>query len=125
MRILILTTFPIDKPKHGGQLRVRNLFEKYRSLGYEVLCVGVLGHSSYPLADNFIPYPEDLVNKYEMPYMDDYVLGDICINNSDIYEKLKQKISFVPNAHRPYLGRHQRSDDGCHRRSDQYQIRQV
>ena len=97
MRILILTTFPIDKPKHGGQLRVRNLFEKYRSLGYEVLCVGVLGHSSYPLADNFIPYPEDLVNKYEMPYMDDYVLGDICINNSDIYEKLKQKISFVPD----------------------------
>ncbi len=40
-RILALSTYPVAKPRHGGQLRVEALGLFYRSLGYEYQCAAV------------------------------------------------------------------------------------
>lgn len=61
MNILMLSHFPYDKPRHGGQQRLFHIREKYRSLGYNVLSAGILGSELYEKTPHFIPYPHDKI----------------------------------------------------------------
>lgn len=74
MKILVLCTFPADVPRHGGQIRLRNIIDKYKSLGNEVVSAGVLGSGSYPKSKYYIEYPQDAIGTILKPNfcMEDY-----------------------------------------------------
>ena len=99
MKILLLSTYPIDIPLHGGQIRVRNIFNAYKEAGYEVSISGVLGSDNYPASEGFIRFPgyEALSSVYAHPFlMEDYAIGELLLRDK-YYEQLKGKISFKPD----------------------------
>jgi hypothetical protein len=100
MNILVFCTYPISKPRHGGQLRVKNIVEAYRSLGNTVELVGVLGSKQYPWEVGFLPYPDEnalrsvLNNNF---LMEDYVIGCLMANVDFYYNKLSNLIKIKPD----------------------------
>ncbi len=46
-RVLIIATFPIVEPQHGGQLRTRHIYEQYKKAGIEVDYAGFFPKGSY------------------------------------------------------------------------------
>ncbi|MEJ8847092.1 hypothetical protein [Variovorax rhizosphaerae] len=48
MKVLLLATYSIVDPRHGGQLRTRHIYELYRKAGIEVDYVGIFPHGAYP-----------------------------------------------------------------------------
>lgn len=45
--VLMLTTYPIAKPRHGGQLRARALCDAYRAAGWDVATLAVFEAEAY------------------------------------------------------------------------------
>ena len=100
MKILILCTYPIEDPIHGGQLRVRNIVDAYRSAGHEVQVAGVLGSEQYPKEEGFVDYPghEMLASVYPEPFlMEDYAIGKLMAGDTAWFEKLSDKIKIKPD----------------------------
>lgn len=99
MKILVLSTFPIDEPRHGGQIRVRNLYQRYKDLGHEVKIAGVLGSSAYNNSENFIDYPAEEIASYSINsyLMEDFIIGELLFANKKLYESLVKKILFSPD----------------------------
>lgn len=101
MNILLLATYPIDTPLHGGQLRVSNIAAAYRRAGHQVEVCGVLGSSSYPGASGFLPYPGaellmvDTGGVYGL--MDDWAIGRRYAVNADCFEGLAAIITTKPD----------------------------
>lgn len=48
MKVLLLATYPIVEPRHGGQLRTRNIYEEYKKSGIDVRYIGVFPLGAYP-----------------------------------------------------------------------------
>ncbi len=48
--LLLLTTYPIVKPRHGGQLRARSLADGYRAAGFQVSHLAVVEKGAFPKA---------------------------------------------------------------------------
>jgi glycosyltransferase involved in cell wall biosynthesis len=100
MNILILCTYPIADPKHGGQLRVRQIADAYMSAGHDVQVVGVLGSSSYEQEVGFLPYPSQeqltraLVNTF---LMEDYALGQLFQQDEQCRRHLASLIKTQPD----------------------------
>lgn len=100
MNILILCTYPIANPKHGGQLRVRHIADAYVSAGHDVQVVGVLGSSSYEQEAGFLPYPSQeqltraLVNTF---LMEDYALGQLFQQDEQCRRHLASLIKTQPD----------------------------
>jgi hypothetical protein len=100
MNILILCTYPIANPKHGGQLRVRHIDDAYSLAGHDVQVVGVLGSSSYEPEAGFLPYPSQeqltraLVNTF---LMEDYALGQLFQQDEQCRRHLASLIKTQPD----------------------------
>lgn len=100
MNILILCTYPIADPKHGGQLRVRHIADAYMSGGHNVQVVGVLGSSSYEQETGFLPYPSQeqltraIVNTF---LMEDYALGQLFQQDEQCRRNLASLIQIQPD----------------------------
>lgn len=61
MRVLLLATYSILEPRHGGQLRTRHICEEYRKAGIEVDYVGIFPQGVYPQhAATDMQFPGDL-----------------------------------------------------------------
>ena len=100
MNILILCTYPIANPKHGGQLRVCHIADAYRSAGHEVQVVGVLGSSSYEQESGFLPYPlqEQLSRAIANTFlMEDYALGELFQKDEQCRQRLVSLIQTPPD----------------------------
>jgi hypothetical protein len=100
MNILILCTYPIANPKHGGQLRVRHIAEAYVSAGHDVQVVGVLGSSSYEQEAGFLPYPkqEQLSRAIANTFlMEDYALGQLFQQDEQCRRHLVSLIKTQPD----------------------------
>jgi len=100
VNILIFCTYPINNPRHGGQLRVRNIVDNYRTAGHDVNIIGVLGSPDYESECGFLSFPSlDLLSTLiDNPFlMEDYALGELIINNDEYYEKLISKIKIRPD----------------------------
>jgi hypothetical protein len=100
MNILVFCTYPISEPRHGGQLRVKNIVETYRSLGHAVELVGVLGSEQYPWEDGFLPFPDKDALKSVLNnnfLMEDYVIGQLMANDNFYYNKLSNLIKIKPD----------------------------
>jgi hypothetical protein len=95
VNILIFCTYPINNPRHGGQLRVRNIVDNYRTAGHDVNIIGVLGSPDYESECGFLSFPSlDLLSTLiDNPFlMEDYALGELIINNDEYYEKSLERI---------------------------------
>lgn len=100
MNILVLCTYPINRPTHGGQLRVRNIVDTYRSAGHDVEVVGVLGSEHYESEVGFRPYPGagELSSVIANPFlMEDYAIGRLFATDARFYEQLASSICAKPD----------------------------
>ncbi len=100
MKVLVLCTYPIEKPAHGGQLRVRNIVDTYRSAGHVVEVLGVLGSEHYDSEVGFLPYPgvNELSRIVFNPFlMEDYAIGQLCAADDSFYCRLSGMVSEAPD----------------------------
>jgi hypothetical protein len=99
MNILVLCTYPIQEPKHGGQLRVRNIADAYTAAGHKVQVRGVLGSAQYEAQSGFLPCPTQdqltpiMANSF---LMEDYAIGHLFAHNDKHYNQLAALISMRP-----------------------------
>jgi glycosyltransferase involved in cell wall biosynthesis len=100
MNILILCTYPIATPRHGGQIRVRNIVDSYRAAGHSVDVVGVLGSEQYESEEGFLSFPkiDVLTSIIPNPFlMEDYALGCLFASNDAYYRRLCELIRMSPD----------------------------
>jgi hypothetical protein len=100
MKLLTLSTFPCDKPRHGGQHRVYNIVNHYQSLGHDVDSAGVMGSLNYEAHVNFSPYPsgDDFLKVIENPFlMDDWAIGKIFAQSDRHFSDLANRIAVIPD----------------------------
>lgn len=100
MNILVFCTYPISNPRHGGQLRVRNIVDRYRAQGHRVQVVGILGSESYEQEPGFINFPgvvqlSKFINNSFL--MEDYALGRWISNDSGASQQLASMIEIKPD----------------------------
>jgi hypothetical protein len=100
MNILTLSTYPIDNPLHGGQHRLHNIVDAYKSAGHAVQAAGVSGSDQYPAAPGFVPYPgmTAFTPYIANPFlMDDWAIGQLFEKNDHYFTNLADLISPVPD----------------------------
>ena len=69
MKILLLATYSIVEPRHGGQLRTRHIFEEYKKAGIDVDYAGIFPEGAYlQHADTDLQLPGDLGGRTLEPY---------------------------------------------------------
>lgn len=60
-KVLLLATYSIIEPRHGGQLRTRHIYEEYRNAGIDVDYLGIFPYGVYPQhAETDLQLPGDL-----------------------------------------------------------------
>lgn len=99
MKILVLATYPIRAPSHGGQIRVRSLVDYYRAAGHEVVVAGVLGSDAYGAEVGFLPYPAGEIKRvFENTFLvEDYCIGKLYSDDKELFERLCSKIIVRPD----------------------------
>ncbi|TYK71946.1 glycosyltransferase family 4 protein [Comamonas sp. Z1] len=111
MNIITLSTYPIAMPQHGGQHRLFNIVEFYRSAGHNVQAIGVLGSSQYSEEPGFVNYPGEkpFLQFIENPFlMEDWAIGELFYKNNKYFEELASCISMdvdVIHVEQPWLFR--------------------
>ncbi|QFH72143.1 glycosyltransferase family 4 protein [Enterobacter sp. E76] len=100
MNILVLCTYPVLEPRHGGQLRANNIIEGYRAEGHQVQVCGVLGSASYPAEEGFCKYPGDIELNKIVPnnfLFEDYAISRLFSEVDSFYNELEKKIKVTPD----------------------------
>ena len=100
MKILCLSTYPVDQPRHGGQHRLSNIIAVLRNAGHDVYSAGVLGSPSYPPSRYFVPYPgNEVLGKLiaNPSLMEDWAVGALFQNNRAYFESLAKLIPVKPD----------------------------
>lgn len=98
---LMLSTYPIEKPQHGGQVRVANLADTYSRYGWEIYNVAVLPDESYSASEyssSDIIFPMDSpfrsFDGKNIPFMTDYLSGIFATEESSAFDKVT---SYLPS----------------------------
>ncbi len=100
MNLLTLSTFPFDKPRHGGQQRLSSIVKKYKSLGHVVQSIGVLGSRIYDNQAGFLSCPADDVLSEQVKntlFMEDLAIGRLFASSDDYFSRLANNISVTPD----------------------------
>jgi glycosyltransferase involved in cell wall biosynthesis len=99
MRVLVLSQYPVEEARHGGQLRLRGLIEAYKSAGHDVALAGVLGGTGYPESVGFLPHPTGALAKpkYGGTGNEDLGIARLLSEGGDYYTKLVKKIEVIPD----------------------------
>ncbi len=99
MNILVLCTYPIESPRHGGQLRTRAIVDTYRAAGHQVQVAGVLGSESYAAETGFDAYPglARLARVIPRPFlMEDVAIARLYAEDDERFARLAGKITIEP-----------------------------
>src|SRR5690606_18914632 len=100
MNILVLCTYPVGTPRHGGQLRVKSIIDVYRQAGHTVRVAGVLGSEVYEKERGFVPFPghRELTSILPHPFlMEDFAIGQLFTKSVDHYVQLERNIDVTPD----------------------------
>jgi hypothetical protein len=100
MKLLLMCTYPYRDGRHGGQIRVANLVECYRSAGFFVEVAGVLGSDNYPESEGFVAYPgmQALSTAIENPFLvEDAALAQLFVEDDSYYCQLAAIIKSEPD----------------------------
>jgi glycosyltransferase involved in cell wall biosynthesis len=99
--ILILSTYPAENPRNGGQVRLSSIIKAYERGGWRVLPVGVLRSEAYPdqssLQAIFFPEtsPFRLFKGQRVPFIDDLLSGSFAISDPAAWTRL---LSILPRS---------------------------
>ena len=99
MKIVTLSTYPIDTPFHGGQHRLRNIVDCYRAAGHNVRSLGVLGSSEYAKSDGFLPHPgaNEFTRFIADPFlMEDFAIGRMAVGDDRLFSELAAQFDGDP-----------------------------
>jgi hypothetical protein len=98
--VLMLTTYPIAKPRHGGQLRARALCDAYRAAGWNVTTLAVFEAEAYaPEARGqhdieFAPWsPYRRFAGREVPLLADYSAGAFAAADDGAWPAIRHKLA--------------------------------
>ena len=97
-KILQLSTYPIGKPLHGGQIRVSQIRKFFEDKGHEVksLSLSEMSHGYYS-SDDFLLNNSELQDIVKIPFCSDYATS-VLSTKGQAYNFLKKNISsFSPN----------------------------
>ena len=103
-KILLIGSYPIFKPNHGGKIRVKAIYNEYKKIFKEVLYISVyyenpnyITNSKYDFKiSNLTPKLLKILN--DSIYLGDVVCGHSIIENKYINKKLKKLIlNFKPD----------------------------
>lgn len=100
VKILCLSTYPVDEPRHGGQHRLGSIIAAFRGHGHDVYLAGVLGSPSYKKTENFLNYPghEALSRIVDDPsFMEDWAIGELFEKEKKYSSALFEEINFHPD----------------------------
>jgi glycosyltransferase involved in cell wall biosynthesis len=80
--VFLLSTYPFQRPRHGGQIRLSKIVNTYRASGFIVHSLAVYENDHYTIEDlslNDIPMPSSgpfqLYQKRSVPYISDFLAG--------------------------------------------------
>lgn len=93
-KILMLSTYPIKNPSHGGQKRVAALYANYKKAGFEVHMRSIffpLHYKEYFKGDIKIP-KKHLAKMSENPLTGDIITGEIIRDDPKLNKKIKKII---------------------------------
>lgn len=90
MKVLQLSTYPIEEPRHGGQIRVNEIRNKFISLGCDVLSLSISepSHSKYNLKNDFILNMGGGKQTYGLPFCSDLATSKIVGSRSKAFDFL-------------------------------------
>ncbi len=111
-KILIVASYPISQPQHGGQKRTRALVDFYKKIFTDVRFVAVTHAGFYePDDQTILPGRETTVKKVEVvPHAGDIIMGKAIFDDAHIKNVMKNIIEdFKPDIIQveqifPYLG---------------------
>ena len=92
-KILQLTTYPMAKPNHGGQMRVDAIRTQLRSLGYDVhnCSLSEMGHGDHSETDMIVSKNE-IDSVVDVPFCGDLATAILCTSGS-YYEFLSRIVN--------------------------------
>lgn len=91
MKIVTLSTFPFEMPRHGGQHRLANIVTQYKAQGHEVESAGVLGGTHYPATEGFLMFPPMEVLRRHIDnafLMEDWAIGEWAASDNRAFDAL-------------------------------------
>lgn len=93
--ILVFSNYPVKFPRHGGQIRAKELIKAYEKIG-KVTYSAVCNSAVYPESECTswdLRVPEWLqVEIEETPYRENILIGKSAVENSGLNELIQQKI---------------------------------
>lgn len=95
--LLVLSTYPIRQPRHGGQLRSAALMVEYKKTFSKVVRTAVFNSSVYSKREysrTDIPSPAELTQEIvNCPELEAWILGKSPITSSEVKSQLKKLLS--------------------------------
>ena len=101
MKIVCLSTYPVDEPRHGGQHRLGNIVTALRKAGHDVRSAGVAGSPHYPPSAYFVEFPDEKAMAAVTDgnsLMDDWGIGELFGQAGDHFSALADMIEMTPDA---------------------------
>ena len=93
--VLLLSPYPLRRPRHGGQLRAAAMAKTYRAAGFEVHEVGFYQEEAYEQADigpHDIAFPADSrFRRYlgqPMPALSDFLMGPFAVAGDSVFRRI-------------------------------------
>ncbi|MDH6208378.1 hypothetical protein [Aurantimicrobium minutum] len=97
--VLVLSTYPIHRPRHGGQLRSAALMVEYEKAFRKVVRTAVFNSSVYTAKEygrTDIPSPADLTQEIvKTPELEAWILGESPISSVQVRERVTQLIQTI------------------------------
>lgn len=97
--VLVLSTYPCVRPRHGGQVRLANVLEAYRRGGFHVRSIAVYEPESFADADVGpldVPFPMDcafrLYGGRPVPLITDLLSGQYAAAESGAYPRIRASL---------------------------------
>lgn len=92
--VLLLTTYPIVKPRHGGQLRARALVDGYQAAGFQVAHLAVVDKGAFPpatLGPLDLEFPAEdprwFIDGKALPVSNDLRAGHYVAESEEAYQR--------------------------------------
>jgi glycosyltransferase involved in cell wall biosynthesis len=98
--MLLLTPYPIRRPRHGGQIRASAMVRAYEAAGFTVRSVSFCqpeAHSQLDIGTNDVHFPMDSpFRRYRgefSPYLTDFCIGLFAASDNKVIQKIARTIT--------------------------------
>lgn len=93
VRVLILSTFPAKHPRHGGQIRMVQLAERYNAAGWQVTVSGVYDSRYFPKDKRYVP----IKKLNASPGWENIELAKRVEQSEPLFDQLMRKVGATPD----------------------------